>query len=55
MKKTTTKSAKATYEKLACGVLEIQPQGVLCSSMDVDITGSGSSNNLLDLYSGKAL
>ena len=52
---TTTKAAKAAYEKLACGVLEIQPQGVLCSSMDVDITAAGSSNNQLDVYSGKAL
>lgn len=58
MNKTNKKfseAAKPAYESLACEVLEIEAQGVLCASRDVDITGTGDGSNQLDLYNGHKL
>ena len=58
MNKTNKKvieAAKAAYESLSCEVLEIEAQGVLCASRDVDITGTGKDSNQLDLYNGHSL
>ena len=50
-----SESSRSAYESLACEVLEIEAQGVLCASRDVDITGAGEGSNQLELYNGRSL
>lgn len=48
-------SSRKEYDRLACEMVSVEPQGVLCASREVDLTGTGTSDNQLDLYTGHAL
>lgn len=42
-------AVKPAYERVTCSVVEVETQGVLCASNNVELTGG------LDSYNGSAL
>ena len=48
-------SSRKDYDRLSCEMVSVEAQGVLCASRVDEITGTGSVDKQLDLYTGHAL